>query len=668
MIDPKRRIDELVELLNRYNYEYYTLNQSSVDDATFDNLMEELILLEKKYPEFKHKISPTNRVGGQVVDSFKKVTHKRQMLSLADAFNYDEVYDFDRKVREALGATKVTYMAELKIDGLAMSMDYIDGSLNYCATRGDGVVGEDVTSNVITINSIPLKINVQKGLEVRGEVYMPKASLEECNEKNALEGRPLFANCRNAAAGSIRNLDSSIAASRKLNAYWYYFVNAADFGIKKHSESLEFIEKLGFRTNKERRLCNGIDEVIKYINEYHDKRASLDYDIDGIVIKVDDLTTYDTIGYTAKTPKWAIAYKFPPEEAKTKLLDITLTVGRTGKITPNAILSPVRVQGSLIQRATLHNEDFIAEKGLKIGDTVIIRKAGDIIPEVVSAVKEARNGSEVDFVMSEVCPVCGEKLTKIDAMHFCTNENCLARSVEKLIHYASRDAMDIEGMGEKVVEQFFNQGFLTDIYSIYNLKKYREEIIEIDGWSYKSIDNLIEAIEKSKSNSMEKFLFALGIKEVGQKMSKTLSRIYKSIENLSKTTFEELTSIPDVGPVLAKSIVDYFSNENNLTLISKLEEVGVNTKYLKDDSIDSSSIFYNKKVVLTGTLTSYGRKEASDILESMGAKVQGSVSKVTDIVIAGAEAGSKLEKAQKFGVKIMNEEEFLTFIKKGEEK
>lgn len=668
MIDPKRRIDELVELLNRYNYEYYTLNQSSVDDATFDNLMEELILLEKKYPEFKHKISPTNRVGGQVVDSFKKVTHKRQMLSLADAFNYDEVYDFDRKVREALGATKVTYMAELKIDGLAMSMDYTDGSLNYCATRGDGVVGEDVTSNVVTINSIPLKINVQKGLEVRGEVYMPKASLEECNEKNALEGRPLFANCRNAAAGSIRNLDSSIAASRKLNAYWYYFVNAADFGIKKHSESLEFIEKLGFRTNKERRLCNGIDEVIEYINEYHDKRASLDYDIDGIVIKVDDLTTYDTIGYTAKTPKWAIAYKFPPEEAKTKLLDITLTVGRTGKITPNAILSPVRVQGSLIQRATLHNEDFIAEKGLKIGDTVIIRKAGDIIPEVVSAVKEARNGSEVDFAMSEVCPVCGEKLTKIDAMHFCTNENCLARSVEKLIHYASRDAMDIEGMGEKVVEQFFNQGFLTDIYSIYNLKKYREEIIEIDGWSYKSIDNLIEAIEKSKSNSMEKFLFALGIKEVGQKMSKTLSRIYKSIENLSKTTFEELTSIPDVGPVLAKSIVDYFSNENNLVLISKLEEVGVNTKYLKDDSIDSSSIFYNKKVVLTGTLTSYGRKEASDILESMGAKVQGSVSKVTDIVIAGAEAGSKLEKAQKFGVKIMNEEEFLTFIKKGEEK
>lgn len=666
MIDPKSRIDELVELLNRYNYEYYTLNQSSVDDATFDNLMEELMLLEKKYPEFKHKISPSNRVGGQVVDAFKKVTHKRQMLSLADAFNYDELLDFDRKVREVLGVAKVEYMAELKIDGLAMSIDYVDGKLNYCATRGDGIVGEDVTSNVITINSIPLQIKVSQGLEVRGEVYMPKASLAECNEKNALEGRPLFANCRNAAAGSIRNLDSSIAASRKLNAYWYYLPNAKDFNITKHSESLDFIESLGFRTNKERRLCDGIEEVLKYIDEYHEKRPNLDYDIDGVVIKVNDLRTYDAIGYTAKTPKWAIAYKFPPEEAKTKLLDITLTVGRTGKITPNAILSPVRVQGSLIQRATLHNEDFIAEKGLKIGDTVIIRKAGDIIPEVVSAIKETRTGNEIDFVMPDVCPVCGEKLTKIDAMHFCTNDNCLARSVEKLIHYASRDAMDIEGMGEKVVEQFFNQGFLTDINSIYELKKYREEIIEIDGWSYKSIDNLIEAIEKSKSNSMEKVLFALGIKEVGQKMSKTLSRIYKSIDNLAKATFEELTSIPDVGPVLANSIVEYFKNEINLNMYEKLKEQGVNITYLKEDCIDSNNFFYNKKVVLTGTLENYGRKEAGDILESMGAKVQGSVSKVTDVVIAGKEAGSKLEKAQKLGVRVMNEEEFLTYIKKGE--
>ena len=665
-MDVKNRIDELVELLNRYNYEYYTLNQSSVDDATFDNLMEELILLETKYPEFKHKISPTNRVGGQVVDAFKKITHKRQMLSLADVFNYDEVIDFDRKVREALGASSVEYVAELKIDGLAMSIDYVEGNLNYCATRGDGTMGEDVTSNVVTIKSIPLKINETRPLEVRGEVYMPKASLKECNEKNEAEGRPLFANCRNAAAGSIRNLDSSIAASRKLNAFWYYFPNASDFGITRHSDALNYIENLGFRTNKERKICQGIEEVIEYIDQYHVKRASLDYDIDGIVIKVNDLTKYDQIGYTAKTPKWAVAYKFPPEEAKTKLLDITLTVGRTGKITPNAILSPVRVQGSLIQRATLHNEDFILEKDLKIGDTVIIRKAGDIIPEVVSAIKESRTGREIDFVMPTTCPVCGTPLVKIDAMHFCKNDSCLARSVEKLIHFASRDAMDIEGMGEKVVEQFFNQGFLTDINSIYELKKYRSEIIEIDGWSYKSIDNLIDAIEKSKENSMEKVLFALGIKEVGQKMSKTLSRIYKSIDSLSNATFDELTAIPDVGPVLANSIVEYFNNENNKKTLEKLKEQGVNTKYLKEDSIDSQNFFYNKKVVLTGTLQKYGRKEASEILESMGAKVQGSVSKVTDVVIAGLEAGSKLDKAQKLGVRVMDEDEFISLITKGD--
>ena len=664
MIDPKSRIDELVELLNRYNYEYYTLNQSSVDDATFDNLMEELMLLEKKYPEFKHKVSPSNRVGGQVVDAFNKVQHKRQMLSLADVFNYDELRDFDRKVREALGEEKVTYVAELKIDGLAMSIDYVDGKLNYCATRGDGVTGEDVTSNVITIKSVPLTINETKPLEVRGEVYMPKASLEECNKKNEAEGKPLFANCRNAAAGSIRNLDSSIAASRKLDVFLYYFVNAEEFGIKKHSEALDFIEKLGFRTNKERKICVGIDEVLKFVDEFHVRRPTLDYDIDGIVIKVDDLTKYDQIGYTAKTPKWAVAYKFPPEEAKTRLIDITLTVGRTGKITPNAILSPVRVQGSLIQRATLHNEDFIAEKGLKIGDTVVIRKAGDIIPEVVTAIKEARTGSEIDFEMPENCPVCGEKLTKIDAMHFCLNENCLARSVEKLIHFASRDAMDIEGMGEKVVEQFFNQGFIKDINSIYELVKFRSEIIEIDGWSYKSIDNLLEAIEKSKQNSMERVLFALGIKEVGQKMSRTLSRIYKSIDSLASATYEDLTSIPDVGPVLANSIVDYFKNETNIETIKKLQEQGVNMKYLKEDTINSESFFYNKKVVLTGTLHKFGRKEATALLESMGAKVAGSVSKATDLVIVGEDAGSKFEKAKQLGVKTITEDEFEELLKK----
>lgn len=663
MIDPKSRIDELVDLLNKYNYEYYVLNQSSVDDATFDTLMEELILLEKQYPDLKHKISPTSRVGGQVVDGFNKITHKRMMLSLADIFNYDELYDFDRKVKEALNTNKdIEYMAELKIDGLAMSIDYVDGRLNYCATRGDGIVGEDVTSNVITIKNIPLKINNIKPLEVRGEVYMPKDSLEEINKKNEKEGKPIFANCRNAAAGSIRNLDSSIAAERKLNGFWYYFVNAQEHGFTKHSDALDYLETLGFRTNKERKLCHGVSEVVDYINHFHEVRKDLPYDIDGIVIKVNDLTKYDTLGYTAKTPKWAIAYKFPPEEVKTKLLDIVLTVGRTGKITPNAVLSPVRVQGSLIQRATLHNEDFIKEKDLRVGDIVTIRKAGDIIPEVVKAIKEERKGDEKEFIMPDVCPECGHKLTKIDAMHFCLNPDCPARNIEKLIHFSSRDAMGITGMGEKVVEQFFNQKMLSDIPSIYKLKEFRDDIIQIDGWSYKSIDNLLEEIEKSKSNGLEKLLFGLGIKEVGQKMAKTLSKIFKNLDNLASSSIEQLTNIPDVGPVVAQSIYNYFHNDSNVELINYLKDIGVNMTYLKDDAINTENYFYNKKVVLTGTMSKYGRKEASDILEGLGAKVQGSVSKITDVVIAGVEAGSKLDKAKQFGITILNEEEFLKLI------
>lgn len=663
MIDPKSRIDELVDLLNKYNYEYYVLNQSSVDDATFDTLMEELILLEKQYPDLKHKISPTSRVGGQVVDGFNKITHKRMMLSLADIFNYDELYDFDRKVKEALNTNKdIEYMAELKIDGLAMSMDYVDGRLNYCATRGDGIVGEDVTSNVVTIKNIPLKINNTKPLEVRGEVYMPKDSLEEINKKNEKEGKPIFANCRNAAAGSIRNLDSSIAAERKLNGFWYYFVNAQEHGFTKHSDALDYLETLGFRTNKERKLCHGVSEVVDYINHFHEVRKDLPYDIDGIVIKVNDLTKYDILGYTAKTPKWAIAYKFPPEEVKTKLLDIVLTVGRTGKITPNAVLSPVRVQGSLIQRATLHNEDFIKEKDLRVGDIVTIRKAGDIIPEVVKAVKEERKGNEKKFIMPDVCPECGHKLTKIDAMHFCLNPDCPARNIEKLIHFSSRDAMDITGMGEKVVEQFFNQKMLSDIPSIYKLKEFRDDIIQIDGWSYKSIDNLLEEIEKSKSNGLEKLLFGLGIKEVGQKMAKTLSKIFKNLDNLASSSIEQLTNIPDVGPIVAQSIYDYFHNDSNVELINYLKDIGINMTYLKDDAINTKNYFYNKKVVLTGTMSKYGRKEASDILEGLGAKVQGSVSKITDVVIAGVEAGSKLDKAKQFGITILNEEEFLKLI------
>lgn len=662
-MEPKERVKELRELLERYNYEYYHLNASSVSDAEFDRLMNELIMLENEHPELKSPLSPTQRVGGTVAEEFKKITHKRLMLSLANAFSESDLRDFDKKVCETLGVKKVTYMAEMKIDGLAMSLDYVDGELNYAATRGDGNVGEDVTQNVITIKSIPTHIKVDKPFEVRGEVYMPKASLNALNEERQKQNQPLFANARNAAAGSIRQLDSRVAASRKLNAFWYYFVNANEFGFTRHSEALNYIETLGFRTNKERRLCDGIEEVLAYVEEYTLKRPTLDYDIDGIVIKVDDITKYDILGYTAKTPKWAIAYKFPPEEVQTTLEDIIFTVGRTGKITPNAKLSPVRVAGSMVQRATLHNEDFVVSKGMMIGDTVVIRKAGDVIPEVVKSLKEKRTGNEKPFVMIDKCPVCGEPLTKVDAMHFCLNPHCDAKHIEGLIHYSSRDAMDIEGLGEKIVELLFNEKFINDIPSIYNLYNFRQDIIFMDGFKDKSVDNLIDAIEKSKQNSLEKLIFGLGIKEVGAKTAKILAKKYLTMDELMKASYEDLLAIPDIGPISATSISEYFKNENNIKLIEELKKLGLNMKYLGVVSSDVTSPFYGKTVVLTGTLASMGRKEATELLENLGAKVAGSVSKNTDYVIFGEEAGSKLDKARALGVKTLDEESFLAIAK-----
>ena len=657
----KERIDELRKLLEQYNYEYYVLDNPSVNDAEYDRLMQELMMLENEHPEYQSPLSPSQRVGGLVQDEFAKVTHKRMMLSLANAFNEDDLRDFDKKVREVTGLDKVTYMAEMKIDGLGMSLVY-RGNLQYAATRGDGVTGEDVTANILTIKSIPSHINLNEDFEIRGEVFMPKKSLERLNKEKAEKGEPLFANARNAAAGSIRQLDSSIAASRGLDAFWYYFVNASDFGIRYHSEALKKADELGFKTNPERRLCNGIDEVLKYIDEYTLKRPTLGYDIDGIVIKVDDMALYDKLGYTAKTPRWAIAYKFPPEEVITKLEDIIFTVGRTGKITPNAVLSPVRVSGSVVQRATLHNEDFIKEKDLKIGDYVIIRKAGDVIPEVVGPVVSKRTGLEIPFEMINNCPVCGLPLIRKDAMHFCVNPHCDARKIEGIIHFASRDAMDIEGLGERVAEQFFNQGFFRSINEIYRLYEHREEIIALDGWQSKSVDNLISAIEKSKENSLEKVLFGLGIKEVGAKMAKTLARKYQNIDNLINASEEELLEIPDVGPIVASSIRNYFSDERNMELINALKNEHLNFEYKGSTATAANSYFSGKTVVLTGTLSKYGRKEATEILENLGAKVTGSVSKATDVVIAGVEAGSKLDKAHALGITILDEEEFLALL------
>ena len=662
-MSPKERIDELRSLLEKYNYEYYVNDNPSVSDAEYDRLMQELIALETRYPEYFSKLSPSQRVGGLVQKEFPEVVHKRMMLSLANAFNEDDLRDFDRKIREILHVDKVTYMAEMKIDGLGMSLVYANGELQYAATRGDGTKGEDVTSNVITINSIPTHIKEKGDFEIRGEVYMPKKSLERLNKIQEEKGEKLFANARNAAAGSIRNLDSSIAASRGLEAFWYYFVNAKDYDIRYHSDALDRADELGFRTNKERRLCNGIDEVLDYINEYTEKRSSLDYDIDGIVIKVDDMSLYDKCGYTAKTPRWAIAYKFPPEEVVTKLTDIIYTVGRTGKITPNAVLEPVRVAGSVVQRATLHNEDFVKDKGLMVNDYVVIRKAGDVIPEVVRPVLERRDGTQIPFEMIEKCPVCGAPLVRKDAMHFCLNPDCDAKQIESIIHFASKDAMDIEGMGEKVVEQFFNQGFIHNVPDIYNLMDHRDDIISLDGWQSKSIDKLIEAIDNSKANSLERLLFGLGIKEVGAKMAKTLSKKYQNLENLMNASLEELLEINDVGPVVATSIYNFFKDEKKMEIVNKLVALGLNTNFLGTTATAANNYFSGKTVVLTGTLSSYGRKEATEILENLGAKVTGSVSKATDCVVAGVEAGSKLDKAQALGITVLNEEEFLTLIK-----
>lgn len=666
MKDPKERIDELRKTLNRYNYEYYVLDLPSVSDAEYDRLMQELMMLEKEHPELDSPLSPSKRVGGQVVSEFKKIKHKRLMLSLANAFNEADLRDFDRKVREALHLNQVTYMCEMKIDGLAMSLDYVDGALNYAATRGDGNVGEDVTSNVMTIKSIPSHIQTKQPFEVRGEVYMPKASLEKLNKEREKNGEPLLANARNAAAGSIRQLDSKVAASRKLDAFWYYFVNATEFGITRHSEALKYVEKLGFRTNPERRLCNGIEEVLAYVEEYTLKRPFLDYDIDGIVIKVDDLLAYDILGYTAKTPKWAIAYKFPPEEVQTTLEDIVLTVGRTGKITPNAILSPVRVAGSLVQRATLHNEEFILDKDLRIGDTVVIRKAGDVIPEVVRAIKEKRTGLEKEFVMSSICPVCGSPLQKVDAMHFCMNPHCEARHIEGLIHYVSKNAMDIDGLGEKVIEQFFNQKFIRTIPDIYRLCQYRQDLLMIDGFSDKSVDKLFDAIEASKNQSLERLLFGLGINEIGEKTAKILAKRFLKLETFYDLSKEDYLAVPDIGPVSANSLYDYFHDEKHLAMLEELKELGLNFEY-KGATEVKASYFSGKTIVLTGTLSRMGRKEATSLLEDLGAKVTGSVSKATDIVIYGTEAGSKLDKANALGIQIMDEDEFLSHIE-GEEK
>ena len=654
----EERIKELTEIINKANHDYYVNDNPTITDQEYDRYMEELMRLEEAHPEFKKIDSPTQRVGSEIISEFKKVTHEIPMLSLGDIFNEEEIILFDERVKKVVPNPK--YVVELKIDGLSVSLLYRNGELVRAATRGDGVTGEDITHNAKTIKDIPLKINKPIDIEVRGEIYMSKASFKKLNE-----GGANFANPRNAAAGSVRQLDSKVAASRKLSCFIYHLPDPEDYNIYTHSDALRFMKELGFVVNPNNRKINNINELMEYVDHYTKERPNLPYEIDGIVIKVDDLNDQQRLGFTARSPKWAIAYKFPAEEVLTRVKDIICTVGRTGQVTPSAILEPVRVMGSLISKATLHNEDYVLSKDIRIGDIVSIKKAGDVIPEVVKPIVERRDGTEKKFNMVDKCPICGEDLTRKEdeAAYYCLNEHCPARTQEKLIHFTSRHAMNITGFGDRIIEDFYNLGYLKDDSDFYHLYEHKEELKELEGFGEKSIEKLLDEIEKSKNNSLERLLFGLSIRHVGTKTADILAREFKNMDNLMSAGFEDLASIKDIGNIIAKSVCDFFNDDKNKDLIQKLKDNGVNMSYLKEVSTEET-MFTGKTFVLTGSLERFTRDEARIRIEQLGGTVSSSVSKKTSVVIAGAEAGSKLTKAKDLGVTIWDEEEFLNNLSK----
>jgi DNA ligase (NAD+) len=628
--------------------------------------MNELIEIEESFPELKTADSPTQRIGGQVLDAFEKVQHQTSMLSLGNAFNEEDLRDFDRRVRQAVG-DEFSYVCELKIDGLAVSLRYEDGYLVLGATRGDGTTGENITENLKTIRSIPLRIKEPLSMEVRGEAFMPRKSFEALNEAKMERDEVPFANPRNAAAGSLRQLDPKIAAKRNLDIFVYAMTDTGELEIDSHSESLNLLDELGFKTNRERQTCETIDDVIAYIESWQTQRPELSYDIDGIVVKVDSFDQQAELGTTAKSPRWAIAYKFPAEEVVTKLVNIELTVGRTGVITPTAILEPVQVAGTTVQRASLHNEDLIREKDIRIGDYVVVKKAGDIIPEVVNVIEEKRTGEEQEFTMPTHCPECESELVRLEgevALR-CINPSCPAQIREGLIHFVSRNAMNIDGLGEKVISQLFREQLIKDVADIYTLTK--QQLIELERMGEKSADNLIAAIEASKENSLERLLFGLGIRHVGAKAAKTLAQHFETIDKLTKATYDELVAINEIGAKMADAIVAYFTQEEVQELIHELKEYGVNLTYkgpklVSVENVDS--VFAGKTVVLTGKLEQLSRNEAKAQIEALGGKVTGSVSKKTDLVVAGEEAGSKLTKANELEIEVWDEARLLTELNK----
>lgn len=656
------KMNELIEIIREADYNYHTLDMPTITDQEYDNYMRELYKLEEKYPELKQDMSPTSRVGGEIIDSFKKIKHEVPMMSLSNVFNEDEIIAFDERVKKEY--PNPSYVVELKIDGLSVSLLYKKGILVRAATRGDGITGEDITHNVKTIKSIPLRLKEPLDIEIRGEIYMSKDSFNKTNEDRKKEGLELFANPRNAAAGSIRQLDSSVAAKRKLDAFLYHLPEAEKFGIYTHADALNYMKKLGFIVNPNIELVNNINELLVYVDKWTQNRASLPYEIDGIVIKLNDLNGQKKLGFTARYPKWATAYKFPATEVLTKLKEFKFTVGRTGQVTPNAILEPVLLMGSTISKTTLHNEDYVVQKDLRKGDTVAIKKAGDVIPEVVRAVTERRNGTEEKFEMIKNCPICNSPLIRREneAAYYCVNPKCDARKIEGLCHFVSRDAMYIDGFGDAIIEDFYNMGYLKSIVDFYNLYKYKEELMELEGFGSKSITNLLTSIENSKKNSLERLLFALGIRHVGKKSAKILASHHKTLDNIINATYEELIETDNIGDIMAKSIKNYFSIEENIELINQLKQIGVNMDYLGEE-VTSDENFMNKTFVLTGSLSELTRDEAGNIIELRGGSVTSNVTKKTDVVIVGENPGSKYNKAIELGITIWNEKEFIEKIK-----
>ncbi len=657
--DIEIRIENLINTLNYHSDKYYNQDTPEISDFEYDNLMKELIKLEEENPELKRIDSPTNRVGGVALDKFEQITHKNHMLSLSNAYSAKDLRDFDKRVKEMTGED-TEYVVEFKIDGLSVGITYENGEFKYAATRGNGLIGEDISKNAMTIKSIPLKIEDKREIIVRGEVYISKENFEKVNEYQEEHDLQIFANPRNLAAGSLRQLDSKLTAKRPLDIFIFNLENIDELeDIKTHSDSLEYLKKLGFSVSENYKKCKNIDEVIEFIEYWTENRGNLKFDIDGMVVKVNDISKRNIMGFTAKSPRWAIAYKFPAERKKSKILDIEVEVGRTGTITPTAILETVRLAGTSVSRATLHNEDFIREKDIKLFDHVIVQKAGDIIPQIVEVVKEDRTGEEKNFVMPKVCPACGEPTVRLDgeAAVKCINISCPAQIRRGMIHFVSREAMDIDGMGESIITLLLKENLIKDISDIYYLKK--EDIIPLERMGEKSANNLIKAIEKSKSNDLWRLINGLGIKFVGVKGAKILSSNFKNLDEIIDADVERLQQLEEFGSIMSESVVEFFAEEKNLLVINKLKEAGVNTETGEDKSEGIAKIFEGMKIVLTGTLPTLKRNQAKEIIELRGGKAVASVSKSTTFVLAGEAAGSKLTKANDLGIRVIDEEEFL---------